>query len=210
MYDKDTDSLILATSNHKHFSIQAIEPETGEQIVVEKVRHNITCLEVWRYKPGRRYLCVGAGEKDAGVILVYDLKPNDAKQSGRFKFKLLSVLNLAGGPVIAMSTLLNSYMVAATPREILQIKISANSKPRTIVIGATEKVRYPVLRIQTNNEYVITGGHMDSMNLYVFAKNFELLKSDRVLRQSKDVVIFDNCIVCTDGKGLVYALPFGM
>ncbi|KAH9267337.1 hypothetical protein BASA84_000671 [Batrachochytrium salamandrivorans] len=216
LIDPVTQLLLLAvvapTEDGKTISaINVLDPETGHVLTSERlaVDETIHSLMVWHVKPTKRYICVGTRvNATCGRVLVFGLKRTS--KSRFVKFNLMGQCTLSG-PVIALCSFINSYLLASAGSVLHQLKIEAVH--RTLTASANIDSYSSITRIHTLGAYIYVSNVRESVSVYSFdvvAKSFKLLKSDVECRAGFDgIPLNDSLVIGSDLNGNIYGLATG-
>ncbi|KAI8930229.1 mono-functional DNA-alkylating methyl methanesulfonate N-term-domain-containing protein [Entophlyctis helioformis] len=208
------------TGDAESSSIMVVNPVTAKILLTETLpdHETIHSLEVWHIKHNKRYLCVGTRRNEnQGRVLVYGLRKHELKP-GRiytterppYKLPLLGERTV-NGPVLALCSFVNSYLLCSAGTVLYQIKIEAAT--RTVITGAHIDTRSLITRIRSNGTRAIVSNQRDSTSVYNFSlltKTFSFVTSDSLSRAgSDDLPIGGALILGTDKLGTIFGLAGG-
>ncbi|KAJ8324813.1 hypothetical protein O5D80_007039 [Batrachochytrium dendrobatidis] len=189
-------------------TVKVMNPDTGQVYATERLAANETIhsLIVWHVKPTKRYICVGTRiHATSGRVLVFGLKP--ATKNKHVKFTLMGQYTL-NGPVLALCTFVNSYLLASAGSTLYQLKIEAVH--RTITAGASIDINSIITRIHALKTQIFIANTQDSISVYKFdiaTKAFAFIKSDVTSRVGSECFPLDDSLVIgTDRHGNIYGL----
>ncbi|KAI8895525.1 CPSF A subunit region-domain-containing protein [Globomyces pollinis-pini] len=196
IYDQTTQKLFVCFERMgKGSMIKVIDPHTKKSVkdVFLKDKETVTCVTIWNLKSTKRYICVGTkGYRDSngiwgGRVLVYSLKLKSDKinyslnQPGGYEFPHSVTAIKSYGP----------YLLVASGRTLNQLKIDESA--RTIVLGATIKLRSHTHSISTVEKYIFLGCIEDSICIYKAAfheKKFIPITCDDIPHEIVDCIAF--------------------
>lgn len=124
----------------------------------------IECCTVW--KTGTKfYYAFGTRKKKGGRLLVYMCTVKSKDFDKTYYLKLKGELAL-DGPVLAVCSFINSYLLIAYSGYIHIVKIDSNF--RKLVTGALIQGRFDIHKLDSIGSFVIASGNADSVVIYHF------------------------------------------